>query len=89
MGIDAQVGLSLVQHGARGSRLTPSKVVLTEWSVRLLDLPEEVHQAVAGLREGRSRDLAVQVSMSRSRACCRAGWCICASGNTRAAGPRL
>ena len=62
--VEAQVGLTLVQRGARGSGLTAAGTVLVEWSTRLLDLAEEIDHAIEGLRGDRSRELAVWASMT-------------------------
>lgn len=62
--IEAQTGLTLVQRGARGSRLTPAGVVVVEWAARLLDVAEEIDTAIEGLRGERSRDLSVWASMT-------------------------
>jgi len=62
--VEAQTGLSLVRRGPRGSELTPSGVVVTEWAARLIDLTDEVEVAIEGLRGERSRDLAVWASMT-------------------------
>lgn len=62
--VEAQVGLTLVQRGARGSGLTAPGTVLVEWSARLLDLAEEIDHAIEGLRGDRSRELAVWASMT-------------------------
>jgi len=62
--VEAQTGLTLVQRGPRGSELTPSGVVFTEWAARLIDMTDEVETAIAGLREERSRDLSVWASMT-------------------------
>ena len=63
-GVEAQTGLTLVQRGPRGSELTPAGVVVTEWAARLIDLTDEVETAIQGLREQRSRELAVWASMT-------------------------
>lgn len=62
--IEAQTGLTLVQRGPRGSVLTASGVVVTEWAARLIDLTDEIETAVEGLRGEASRDLAVWASMT-------------------------
>lgn len=62
--VEAQVGLPLVERGARGSRLTQAGVVVTEWAVRLLDLADEIDLAIEGLREDRGRELTVWASMT-------------------------
>ncbi|MCW2814569.1 MAG: LysR-family transcriptional regulator [Nocardioides sp.] len=62
--IEAQTGLTLVQRGARGSRLTASGVVVTEWAARLIDLTDEIETAIEGLRGERSKDLSVWASMT-------------------------
>ncbi|MBS2936760.1 LysR family transcriptional regulator [Nocardioides sp. J2M5] len=62
--VEAQTGLTLVQRGPRGSELTPSGVVFTEWASRLIDLTDEVETAIVGLRGERSRDLSVWASMT-------------------------
>lgn len=63
-GIEAQTGLTLVQRGARGSELTASGVVVSEWASRLIDLNDEIEVAIDGLREQRSRELSVWASMT-------------------------
>lgn len=63
-GIEAQTGLTLVQRGPRGSELTASGVVVTEWASRLIDLTDEVETAIGGLRGERSRELSVWASMT-------------------------
>jgi molybdate transport repressor ModE-like protein len=63
-GIEAQTGLTLVQRGARGSELTPSGVVVTEWASRLIELTDEIEAAIVGLRGERSRDVTVWASMT-------------------------
>ncbi len=62
--IEAQIGLTLVRRGARGSELTPAGVVIVEWASRLLDLADEIDQAIDGLRTDRGRDLTVWSSMT-------------------------
>ncbi|MEP6816826.1 MAG: LysR family transcriptional regulator [Marmoricola sp.] len=62
--MEAQTGLTLVQRGARGSRLTQSGVVVAEWAARLLDLADEIDTAIEGLRGDRSRELSVWASMT-------------------------
>ncbi len=62
--IEAQTGLTLVQRGARGSRLTEQGVVIVEWAARLLDLADEIDTAIDGLRGERSRELSVWASMT-------------------------
>ena len=62
--VEAQVGLTLLRRGARGSELTEAGVVLVEWAARLLDLAEEIETALAGLRGDRRRDLTVCASMT-------------------------
>ncbi|MDO9457387.1 LysR family transcriptional regulator, partial [Nocardioides sp.] len=63
-GIEAQMGLTLVQRGPRGSELTASGVVVTEWAARLIDLTDEIETAIDGLRGERSRELSVWASMT-------------------------
>lgn len=62
--VEAQTGLTLVQRGSRGSRLTPDGMVVTEWASRLLDLADEIDTAIEGLRGDRGRDLTVWSSMT-------------------------
>ncbi|GGF56125.1 LysR family transcriptional regulator [Marmoricola endophyticus] len=62
--VEAQVGLTLVRRGARGSSLTDEGVVVVEWASQLLELSEEIEHAIAGLRSERSRELAVWSSMT-------------------------
>lgn len=62
--IEAQVGLTLLSRGARGSRLTDDGVVLVEWAARLLDLADEIETAIDGLRADRGRELHVCASMT-------------------------
>ena len=62
--MEAQTGLTLVQRGARGSRLTPAGAVVAEWATRLLDVADEIEAAIDGLRDDRSRDLTVWASMT-------------------------
>lgn len=62
--VEAQVGVPLVQRGARGSTLTPAGTVLVAWATQLLDLAEEVDGAIGSLRAGRSRELHVAASMT-------------------------
>ena len=45
--IEAQVGLSLVVRGPRGSSLTPAGTVMVEWAARLLDVAGEIDAASA------------------------------------------
>ncbi|MGZ4498543.1 MAG: LysR family transcriptional regulator [Nocardioides sp.] len=63
-GVEAQVGLTLLRRGARGSELTPAGVVLVEWARRLLDVADELDTAIDGLRSDRGRELAVHASMT-------------------------
>lgn len=63
-GIEAQVGLTLLRRGARGSRLTDAGVVVVEWAARLLDVADEVEVAIDGLRADRARELDVHSSMT-------------------------
>lgn len=63
-GLEAQTGLTLLQRGPRGSRLTPTGVVVSEWAARLVELSDEIGTALDGLRGERSRDLAVWASMT-------------------------
>ncbi|WP_308284301.1 LysR family transcriptional regulator [Phycicoccus mangrovi] len=62
--VETQVGVTLVRRGPRGSELTESGVVITEWATRLLDLAEEIDTAIEGLRGDRGRDLVVWASMT-------------------------
>lgn len=62
--VEAQTGLTLVQRGARGSRLTHDGVVVTEWAGRLLELADEIDLAIDGLRGDRDRDFTVWASMT-------------------------
>lgn len=62
--VETQVGVTLVRRGARGSELTDSGVVITEWATRLLDLAEEIDTAIAGLRGDRGHELVVAASMT-------------------------
>lgn len=62
--VEAQVGLTLLRRGARGSELTQSGVIVVEWAARLLDLAEEIDQAIEGLRGERGRELVVWSSMT-------------------------
>lgn len=62
--VEAQTGLTLVQRGIRGSRLTPDGVVVTEWASRLLDIADEIDTAIEGLRGDRGRELSVWASMT-------------------------
>ncbi len=62
--MEAQTGLTLVQRGARGSRLTEAGVVVAEWAARLLDVADEIDTAIEGLRGDRGRELAVWASMT-------------------------
>ncbi|MFY0405898.1 LysR family transcriptional regulator [Solicola sp. PLA-1-18] len=61
---EAQVGVPLLQRGARGSELTAAGRVLVEGAVRLLDVAAEVEQAVEALRTDRGRELHVGASMT-------------------------
>ena len=63
-GIEAQLGLTLLQRGARGTSLTPAGVVVTGWAARLLDLTHEIDVAIEGLRGEVGRELAVWASMT-------------------------
>ncbi|MCW2759550.1 MAG: LysR-family transcriptional regulator [Nocardioidaceae bacterium] len=63
-GVEAQVGVTLVRRGARGSELTPDGVVVVEWAARLLDLADEIDHALDGLRSERTRELDVWSSMT-------------------------
>lgn len=63
-GIEAQIGLTLLRRGPRGSELTPSGVVVTEWAARLIELTDEIETAILGLRGEHSRELAVWASMT-------------------------
>jgi DNA-binding transcriptional LysR family regulator len=62
--VEAQVGLTLLQRGSRGSELTPAGVVVVEWAARLLELADEIDHAIDGLRADRNRDLVVWSSMT-------------------------
>jgi molybdate transport repressor ModE-like protein len=62
--VEAQVGLTLLSRGPRGSRLTEAGTVLVEWASRLLDVADEVETALDGLRGDRARDLHVSASMT-------------------------
>ena len=62
--VEAQVGLTLVRRGARGSELTQAGVVVVEWAARLLDLADEIDHAIDGLRGDRGRELIVWSSMT-------------------------
>ncbi|WP_367649142.1 LysR substrate-binding domain-containing protein [Aeromicrobium stalagmiti] len=62
--VEAQVGVTLVRRGARGSTLTPAGTVLVEWAARLLDLADEVDGAIGSLRAERSRELHLAASMT-------------------------
>lgn len=74
-GIEAQTGLTLVQRGPRGSDLTPSGVVFTEWAARLIELTDEVEAAIRGLREERTLGLSVWASMTIADAL-MPGWLV-------------
>ena len=62
--VEAQVGLTLVRRGPRGSELTQAGVVVVEWAARLLDLADEIDHAIDGLRGERGRELDVWASMT-------------------------
>ena len=62
--IEAQMGLTLVRRGARGSQLTDAGVVVAEWAARLLEVADEIDTAIDGLRGARRRDLSVWASMT-------------------------
>lgn len=62
--VEAQVGLTLLRRGSRGSVLTPAGVVLVEWAGRLLDAADELETAIDGLRGDRQRELHVSASMT-------------------------
>lgn len=62
--VEAQVGVTLVQRGARGSMMTPAGVVLVEWATRLDELADEVAGAIETLRERRDRGLRIAASMT-------------------------
>ena len=50
-GIEALTGLTLVRRSTRGSELTPSGVVVTEWAARLVALTEEVEDITEHWRD--------------------------------------
>lgn len=62
--MEARTGLTLVQRGARGSRLTAAGVVVAECATRLLEVADEIEVAIEGLRGDRGRELAVWASMT-------------------------
>ena len=62
--VEAQVGLTLLRRGARGSQLTEAGVVLVEWATRLLDVADEIETALDGLRADRERGMHVCASMT-------------------------
>lgn len=62
--LEAQVGFTVLHRGARGSTLTSSGTVLVEWASRLLDVAEEVDEAIATLRDQHGRELHVAASMT-------------------------
>jgi molybdate transport repressor ModE-like protein len=62
--LEAQIGVTVLQRGSRGSTLTPSGTVLVEWASRLLDVAEEVDGAITSLRADRRRELHVVASMT-------------------------
>lgn len=62
--IEAQVGVTLLRRGARGSQLTSAGVVIVGWAARLLDVADEVETAIDGLRADRARELDIYSSMT-------------------------
>ena len=62
--VEAQVGLTLVRRGPRGSELTQDGVVVVEWAARLLELADEIDLAIGVLRGERGRELDVAASMT-------------------------
>jgi molybdate transport repressor ModE-like protein len=62
--VEAQTGLVLLDRRSRGSELTAQGVVVVEWAKRLLELADEIDHAIDGLRDDRTRDLAVWSSMT-------------------------
>lgn len=60
--METQIGLALVQRGARGSRLTDAGSVVASWATRLIDLADETAAAIDGLRTDKSRGLSVWAS---------------------------
>lgn len=62
--LETQVGFTVLHRSARGSTMTASGTVLVEWASRLLDVAEELDNAIASLRTDRSRELHVAASMT-------------------------
>lgn len=63
-GVERQVGVALLQRGARGTHLTASGTVVVEWAARLLQVAEEVDASITALRTARDRELRVLASMT-------------------------
>ncbi len=63
-GVERQVGVALLQRGARGTRLTAAGTVVVEWASRLLQVAEEVDASLAALRAERDRELRLLASMT-------------------------
>jgi DNA-binding transcriptional LysR family regulator len=62
--IEAQLGLSLIQRGPRGSALTPSGVVVAQWCTRVLDAARELDAGVAALRADHAAHLRIRASLT-------------------------
>ncbi len=62
--LEATAGLDLVTRSPGGSALTPSGLLLVEWSADLLARAAEVETALHTLRQGRARRVRVYASMT-------------------------
>ncbi|MBB6629444.1 LysR family transcriptional regulator [Nocardioides sp. KIGAM211] len=63
-GVESQVGVTLLDRGARGTALTAAGAVLVEWAERILEVAQEVDGAITALRSDVRRELNVAASMT-------------------------
>lgn len=79
--IEAQTGVVLVTRTPRGSTLTPSGVVVAEWTARLLELAAEVDAGLAMLRRDGLGRLRVSASLTIAEQLLP-GWLVAMNADT-------
>lgn len=62
--LEAQVGLTLVMRSPRGSSLTSSGIVVTNWANRVLDVAAELDAGLAALRQEQRGHLVIAASLT-------------------------
>lgn len=62
--VEAQVGVTLLDRGARGTTLTSAGAVLVEWAEQILAVAQEIDGAISALRSDVRRELHIAASMT-------------------------